>query len=92
MADPGQPEGTIPDRSASIVAVTGVPAVPSDMGSSTSQIQSAPKTNLNPIDVANKAVDKAGATVDKVNQGAAKAKDAKDTLKGLANALKGLGK
>lgn len=93
MADPGQPEGTVPDRSASAVAVTGAPAVPA-AALSTSLIQStsSTKTSVNPVDAANNAIDRAGATVNKVNQGAAKAKDAKDTVKGLANALKSLGR
>jgi hypothetical protein len=93
MTDPGQPEGTVPDRSASVVAVTGAPAAPL-VAPSNSQIQpsSSAKTNVNPLDAANHAIDKAGATVNKVNQGAAKAKDAKDTVKGIANALKSLGR
>jgi hypothetical protein len=94
MADPGQPEGTVPDRLASAMAVTRVPAAPAAVATSTSLMQStsSAKSTVNPVDAANNAIAKAGATVNKVNQGAAKAKDAKDTLKGLANALKGLGK
>jgi hypothetical protein len=94
MADPGQQEGTVPDRPASVMAVTREPEAPAAVATSTSLMQStsSAKTSVNPVEAANNALDKASATVNKVNQGAAKAKDAKDTIRGVANVLKGLRK
>jgi hypothetical protein len=88
MADPGQPDGTIPARIAQRLAASQLPAAvlasPGPAAQTTLVQQVAvPVAKANPLDSANQAVDKVNQNINKVNDTKQKAKSVLDMLKTL---------
>jgi hypothetical protein len=81
MADPGQPEGTVPDRSPSLPIATQALAAAADPTQTALPSSSAPTAKTNPLDGANQAADKFNQNINKANEAKQKAKSAWEILK-----------